>query len=333
MNTQLARPITLGVDGGGTKTSCVALDATKTVLGTGRAGSTNRNSVGDAVARANLQEAITLALQDAACKAPTVAAICLGMAGVDRAGEQAVIAAWVAAVLPGVPASIYNDALVALASGTGGELYGVVVISGTGMIVYGVDRAGQRRRAGGWGPLIGDLGSGYDLGRAALRAIADATDGIGSPTALQTAVLTHLSLSEPQAIIPWIYAEISWARIAALAPLVVTCAQQGDAVANAILDQAAADLAAPVGAVVRGLHLTEQVFPLILAGGNLRPGLLSARLIPRLQQVAPHAQIAHPTVEPAVGAALLAWRALEKEVTSDQLPGISGQLSRLITDH
>ncbi len=310
MNTKHLHPITLGVDGGGTKTVCIVLDQAKTVIGTGRAGSTNRNSVGDAVAKANLHEAIQVAMQASGCKGQAIAGICLGMAGVDRAGEQTIVAEWVAEVLPGVQALIYNDALVALASGTGGDLYGVVVISGTGMIVYGVDRAGQRRRAGGWGPLISDLGGGYDLGRAALRAVANATDGTGPPTALQHAVLTHLGLTEPQAIIPWAYAEISWARIAALAPLVSTCAQQGDRVANAIVDQAAADLAAPVQAVVQGLHLSEQSFPLVLAGGNLHPGLLSERLIPHLRQVAPHAQIAHPTVEPAVGAALLAWRAV-----------------------
>lgn len=324
MDSPLTHPITLGVDGGGTKTICVVLAGDQTVIGTGRAGSTNRNSVGDAAARANLAEAITLALQAAGCKVQAVGAIGLGIAGVDRAGERAVIAAWVAELLPGVPTLIDNDALVALASGTGGDLYGVVVISGTGMIVYGVDRAGQRRRAGGWGPLIGDLGGGYDLGRAALRAVADATDGIGPPTALQTAVLSHLGLTEPPAIIPWAYAEISWARIAALAPLVTACAQQGDRVANAILDQAAADLATTVGAVVQGLQLADQSFPLILAGGNLRPGLLSERLIPRLQAMAPHAQIAHPPVEPAVGAALLARRAGEKTVTSAQLPVVSG---------
>jgi N-acetylglucosamine kinase-like BadF-type ATPase len=312
MTSQLVSPITLGIDGGGTKTVCVVLDAAQTVIGTGRAGSTNRNSVGDAMARANLREAIQGALQAAGGRVQAVAGICLGMAGIDRGGEQAVVAGWVTELLPGVQPLIYNDALVALASGTDGDLYGVVVISGTGTIAYGVDRTGQRRRAGGWGPLLGDRGSGYDLARRALQAIALAADGMGPVTALQPAVLRQLQLTQPQELIPWMYAEISWARVAALAPLVTQCAQQGDAVAQAILEQAAHDLATTVRAVVQGLHLETAEFPLILAGGNLRPGWLSQRLTELIQPSAPQARIAHPTVEPAVGAALLAQRSLEQ---------------------
>lgn len=306
----MTEAVVLGVDGGGTKTVCIALDLAGKPLGEGRAGSSNRNSVGNETAQANVNRAIQTALQAAHRSLNQVAAIGLGMAGVDRGPERAQVTSWIEALLPGIPVTIDNDAMAALASATGGELYGVVLISGTGMIVYGVDRQGQRRRAGGWGALLGDRGSGYALGVAALTAIANATDGIGPPTALQAAVLQHLQLTRPQDLVTWIYADITWARFAALAPLVTQCAEQGDAVANAILDQAADDLTTTVKAVVNGLQLAQTAFPLVLAGGNLQPGLLRNRLEPRLQQLAPAAHITNPQIEPAVGAALLALKLL-----------------------
>lgn len=304
--------IVLGVDGGGTKTACVALDLAGKLLGEGRSGSSNRNSVHHAVAQANLNAAIDGALTQAGRQPQDVAQICLGMAGVDREADRLLVTSWMATVLPGAPAIVDNDAMIALASGTGGELYGIVAVSGTGMIVYGVDKAGQRRRAGGWGALLGDRGSGYAIGIAALTAVANATDGLGPPTILQTSILEHLALVRPQDLIGWLYSDVAWARFAALAPLVYRAAEQGDAVGHAIIAQAADDLTATIMAVVRGLNLEQAHFPLVLAGGNLQPGLLRERLSQRLQRIAPTIQITSPTVEPAIGAALLALKQIGK---------------------
>lgn len=300
--------IVLGIDGGGTHTRCVAIDRQGNVVGEGRAASSNRNSVGDDHARANLYQAIAEALQQAGRQPKAVIAICLGMAGVDRAPERALVTSWVAQWLPGVPLLLHNDALIALAAGAAGRLYGIVVISGTGMIVYGVNGAGKQQRAGGWGALLGDRGSGYAIAIAALTAIANATDNLGPPTALQPLLLAHLHLATPQALIGWTYSDITWSRFAALAPLVIQCAAEGDAVAQQIIEQAAIDLAAAVTAVVHGLGMTNEAFPLVLAGGNLRPALLRERLCAHLALVVPQASLIHPEIEPALGAALLALK-------------------------
>lgn len=304
----MKREIILGVDGGGTNTRCVAIDLQGSVVGEGRAASSNRNSVGDDHARANLYQAIAEALQQAGCQPQAVIAICLGMAGVDRAPERALVSSWVTQWLPGVPMRLHNDALIALAAGTAGRLYGLVVISGTGMIVYGVNGAGKQQRAGGWGALLGDRGSGYAIAIAALTAIANATDNLGPSTALQPHILAHLHLATPQALIGWVYSDITWSRFAALAPLVVQCAAEGDAVAQQIIEQAAIDLATAVTAVVQSLGMANEAFPLVLAGGNLRPGLLSDRLRAHLALVVPQASLLHPQIEPALGAALLALK-------------------------
>lgn len=300
--------IVLGLDGGGTKTVCVAIDETEQVLAQSRTASSNRNSVGDEAARTHVAQAVTQVLRSANAQPADVAAVCLGMAGVDRPADRERVAAWMEAVLPGVPQLIHNDAVAALASGTRGELFGVVIISGTGMIVYGFDRAGNSVRAGGWGALLGDEGSGYKIGSAILHAVTAAVDGRGPDTALHAAVLEHLQLPNASALIDWAYADTRWQRFAALSPLAMEWSQRGDAVAVAIVEQAAHDLATAARAVVRKLELGTEGFPLVLAGGNLRPGPLFDALQNEIQRSIPGATIARPQVDPAVGAALLALK-------------------------
>lgn len=298
--------LVLGIDGGGTKTSCVVLNGEGHILGRSRSGSSNRNSVGDAAAMTNVAAAIEDALADAGASKADVSALCLGMSGVGRPADRALVAGWIEQILPNIPAAIYNDAIIALASGTRGRLFGIVVVSGTGMIVYGFDADGREARAGGWGPLLGDEGGGYAIGAAALKAVTAAVDGRGPQTALESALLQHLALRQPPELVSWAYAESGWDRIAQLAMLTADCAAKGDPVAVSIIEEAAADLAIAAQAVARRLQLTDLDFPLVLSGGNLRPGLLFERLTQKLADALPTAQILTPQVEPAEAAALLA---------------------------
>jgi len=296
----------IGIDGGGTKTAGVIVDGEGRTLARQQAGSTNFNAVGPDRARQHLAELIAALLASANLTPMAVHGAGLGMSGVGRADDRARVAAWMETILPGVPCFVDNDAVIALAAATGGTLYGVVIVSGTGMIVVGIDRSGRRRRAGGWGPLIGEPGGGFAIGAAGLKAVAEAADAISPPTALTAALLDHLQVSTPEGLIAWAYREVTWARFAALAPLVVRCAEQGDASAAQILVDAADALARAAAAVVHGLELAAQPFPFVLTGGNLQPGPLATLLMPRLSAIAPAARIVAPQVEAAVGAALLA---------------------------
>ncbi len=314
----MERTYVLGVDGGGTKTACVVLDRQGRLRGEGQAASSNWNSVGLENARRNTGEAIRAALADAGIQAEELAWACLGMGGVERPPDRERIQEWIREMLPGVPASIYNDAVVALTSGTGGDIYGVVVISGTGMIVFGFDREGNHARSGGWGALLGDGGSGFAMGSAVLKAVTWAADGRAPATRLQDAVLDFLGLAEPMDLIDWAYQEeFTWPRFAQLAPLAAQLAVEGDQAAQAIIEQAAEDLAVAVRAVLVNLGMLDQAFPLVLAGGNLRPGPLFHALSQRLKNLAPKARIIRPQVSPAMGAALLALKELEKAQAVD----------------
>ena len=83
-------------------------------------------------------------------------------------------------------------------SGTLGCLYGIVVISGTGTISLGFNKNGERTRSSGWGPLLGDDGSGYQISFQALKAVVQQHDKRGPPTKLTEAILGELKISNPE---------------------------------------------------------------------------------------------------------------------------------------
>lgn len=302
----MSEQLVLGIDGGGTKTEAVVMDMRGAEVGRAHAGSANWNSVGVETARAHLAEAVDGALDRAGVTRLAIASVCIGASGVDRPPDRARMTAWLMELFPSAQLTIHNDAVIALAAGTGGEVYGVVLISGTGMIVYGFDRAGNRRRAGGWGALLGDPGSGYALGAAVLKAVTWAVDGRAPQTMLTDRLLAHLGLDQPQQLVAWAYQDIAWERFAALAPLAIECAAQGDVVAQSILDEGAEGLAIAVKAVLEGLQLQSEPIPLVLAGGMLRRGPYQDAVRRRIHVFAPLAQILRPTVDPVIGAAWLA---------------------------
>ncbi|THG11443.1 hypothetical protein TEA_025669 [Camellia sinensis var. sinensis] len=178
-----------------------------------------------------------------------------------------------ASCLEPAPEPEQNDAVAALASGTMGKLHGCVLIAGTGTIAYGFTEDGREARAAGAGPILGDWGSGYGVAAQALTAVVRAHDGRGPLTMLTRGILQSLELSSPDELIGWTYADPSWARIAALVPVVVSCAEAGDQVANKILLDAVQELASSVKAVVQRLGLSgedgKNSFPLVMVGGVL----------------------------------------------------------------
>lgn len=316
--------VILGVDGGTTNTVCVCLPAAMTppespatvpVLARAVAGCSNRNSVGENAALETLEQVMTQALALANTDRSAVRAVCLAVSGVNHPSDQLRMLEWIRDLFPD-NAKIYveNDAVAALASGTMGKLHGCVLIAGTGCIAYGVTEDGKVARAAGAGPVLGDWGSGYGIAAQALTAVIKAYDGRGPQTRLTRDILEKLDLSSPDEIIGWTYADPSWARIAALVPVVVSSAEDGDEVANKILHDSVQELADTVIAVVRRLRLCgedgKDMFPLVLVGGVLEGNKkwdISGEVIKCISKVFPGTDPIWPEVEPAIGAALLAW--------------------------
>jgi N-acetylglucosamine kinase-like BadF-type ATPase len=317
----------LGIDGGGSKTVCVLMDETGQILGRGESGPSNYqtvgietagNSIGNAIAQAVSQE--TRFIQETGFL--EVSAICLGLAGVGRPEDITIVEGlaqqlqaradlpvrW-AVQTAGVV--ICNDCIIALAGGVGKPV-GIVAIAGTGSIAYGQNRLGERKRAGGWGYILGDEGGGYDIALRGLRAAVRSFDGRLGATVLTDLIVRHLGLKSAEDLVEVVYRRGWGAReIAGLAPLVGEAADAGDAVASGIIDSAAEELVEAVRAVMGAIFQADEGFEVVTAGGGWRiSGLLRDRFVAKLAAIAPGAEVIWPRYEQAKGAGLLALRAI-----------------------
>ncbi len=294
----------LGIDAGGTKTVCYLADETGAVLGESRRGGANLQAVGELQVEKILHEVMEEAIGE---REISPAAICLGIAGVDRADDLAVVRAIMRRIGYKARVLVVNDALVALEAGAPGEP-GVVIISGTGSIAYGRNAAGEAARSGGWGYVLGDEGSGYWIGRAALRAVLRESDRRGPATALTPMLLHHFDTPHAQGLIHEVYhSNLKPPAIGALAQCVQTAFGQGDAVAIGILRAAADELEGAGLSVARRLDLVGRPFPFILAGGIFRAvPWLQEELARRLPVASPQSTAQRLDREPAAGAVALA---------------------------
>ena len=294
----------LGIDAGGTKTVALLSDSSGQIAGEGRAGGANLQTEGELQVEKVLHDVIEQAMGDR--QAPPDA-VCLGMAGVDRESDGRVIRGIMQRLGFRQNALIVNDALIALVAGAGASP-GVVVISGTGSIAFGVSHRGLAARAGGWGPTLGDEGSGYWIGRRALEAVVRDVDGRGPRTALTERVLEYFSLPRPDLLVSEIYHQPHGRRaIASLAPIVDRARVDGDLVAAEIMIDAADELATAAGSVITRLEMRGEPFPILLAGGMLkRSEWLAAEIERRMAEVAPRSAVMPLTQEPVMGAVRLA---------------------------
>ena len=170
-------PYYLGIDGGGTKTTCAVGDES-TKLVTATAGPSNIVRVGAAQTRESLQQAVRQACAAAGIAPAQVVRTCVGASGAGRPDLASAVREFLAEILP-TPINVVGDMEIALEAAFGDDA-GVIVNAGTGSFAYGRNRSGQTHRVGGWGFAIGDEGSAHWIGREAVSAILRASDEDGS---------------------------------------------------------------------------------------------------------------------------------------------------------
>jgi N-acetylglucosamine kinase-like BadF-type ATPase len=296
----------LGIDAGGTKTVCQLADATAHVLAEVRRGGANLQAMGELEVEKVLYEVMEEALRD---HDVLPNAICLGIAGVDRPDDARVVRGIMRRIGYKAKCLVVNDALVALEAGAPDQS-GVVVIAGTGSIAYGRNDRNQAARAGGWGYMLGDEGSGYWIGRAALRAVLREADRRGPETQLTALLLDYYGVGRPQDLIHQVYhGTLRPAAISALAQCVMSAFSAGDAVAIGILRAAADQLESSALSVARRLDIVGSEFPFVLAGGIFRAvPWLEEELARRLPLASPRSRTVLLDIEPAAGAVRLALK-------------------------
>jgi len=307
--------LVIGVDGGGTKTRALLADdkgeRLAEAVGDGSAVRPGQAERSAAIIAGVVREA--LAEGEAGETTPRV--LCVGVAGAGRESERQAL--WEAIVAEQVADEVVvmTDLAVALEDAFG-DGPGVLLISGTGSSAFGRGPAGGTARCGGWGPVIGDEGSGAWIGRRALSVVAAASDGREPETALTGAILTATECAEASELIKWAAAATP-ATFAALAPAVMNVADAGDLRANSIISMAVEELALHVRALARQLFTDERAsVPVALTGGMLRKGAsFRKRLEHRLRTAVPGAQIHADDVDAARGAIRGALRHLAELTT------------------
>lgn len=252
----------IGVDGGGTTTRAVIIEQQDgsseiSVLARAEAASSNHYGVGLETTGANILEAINKALETAGISRTDVAGIGFGLAGACTNAEQTILTNTLAPLLSGSFLVVDEDAAGAQ-SGAFAGAPGAVCIAGTGANCFGVNEKGERARADGLGPLLGDRGGGYRIGEAALRAICAANDGSGMETRLLESCLQALEVKNVDELVQLVYQpDFTRSQIAALFPIVLQEERNGDVLARQLLTDAGRDLAFTVCPVLQKLELNR----------------------------------------------------------------------------
>jgi N-acetylglucosamine kinase-like BadF-type ATPase len=306
-------PYYLGIDGGGTKTTCAVGDESR-VLATSVAGPSNIVRVGEWQTRQSLQQAVREACAAAGIAPAHVSRTCVGGSGAARPELAAVVRSFLAEIVP-TPIDVVGDMQIALqAAFDRGP--GIIVIAGTGSIAYGRSAQGRTLRAGGWGFAIGDEGSAHWIGRAAVSAVLRDSDrkengsaGGGSLAAALFKVWGVASLSD----LARAANSVPPPDFAALFPAV---SSSQDDLATQVLTSAGRELAEVASVVMSRLFAKDHTgpVPVAMTGGVFRHAPLVRQVFyNELCRLDPRARVHSQVVEPVEGALHLARSAAAKD--------------------
>lgn len=297
-----------GIDGGGSKTHVIIARAEDGSVVAEAEGAGSAVAPGHAPESARvIASAVAAALAKLEEGERSISLLVVGVAGAGRKDERDSLAAALEDLDVAEEVLVETDAEIALEDAFNGGA-GIILIAGTGSIAHGRGPTGIRARCGGWGPKLGDEGSGAWIGRRALGIVAAAHDGREPPTALTGAILTAAQLNEPEELIPWAAAADA-KTLAALAPVVFSTAAT-DPRAKALVDLAAEELVLHVRALSQRLFGDERAdIAVAFAGGLMKKASpLRKRVEHRLKSAVPGAHIRNDAIVGARGAIKLAVR-------------------------
>lgn len=310
----------LGMDGGGTRTVAWMADEHGRIVARASTGPSNPFKVGFEICRRELLKAARTAMRHARSQAevtmpltrlkeggyqsgwPVLEAVCVGLAGVDRPVVYQTLLRWLRKSIRARFHLLTSDAAIALEAATGGSP-GVIVIAGTGSIALARDQHGELLRAGGWGNLFDDLGSGYDLGRRAIMAALQDFDGRGPHTILSNRICRALSLRN---ITEVVQRQLTPSEIAALFPVVADAARNRDRVARKLSDEAGRQLASMALTLLKQLRRRRGISVFCTGGVFSSNARILKDFTRHLQRHAPDVRIQLLRRAPVEGALALA---------------------------
>ena len=306
-------PYFLGIDGGGTKTTCAVGDHSQ-LLAKATTGPSNIVRVGEAQARESLQQCVRQACAAAGITSEQISRTCIGGSGAARPELAAIVRGILAEILL-TPIDVVGDNEISLEAAFGSGP-GVIVIAGTGSIAYGRNPRGETARAGGWGFAIGDEGSAHWIGRTAVAAVLHASDAGGNSPAARNAPPDSLAAALFKA---WgVTSLLDLARAANSIPtpdfaaLFPAVASSHDPLAAEVLTRAGRELAQAVALVSLGLFAKQEIttVPVAMIGGVFRHShVVREDFYNELLRLDPRVKINSQVVDPVEGALRMAREA------------------------
>lgn len=273
----------IGIDVGGTKTECLFRRIDNSLLNmssqsdelpiiTGEG--CNPNVVGYERMKTILEKLIKQGLDKYSISPTEISSVCIGLAGVGRDQEKEHVEQRLVEIIDQLhlPENlryfICTDAHIALRGALRSDTKeGILVISGTGSVAFGITREGESYRSGGWGHILGDEGSGYEIGLQALRKVCSAFDQREKKTLLTQLILQELNLNTETELISYMYTTPKEKKeIALFAKFVIQASEENDDVANEILKSAAAELVQHVKSLFKQTQSFSPNIPVVTAG-------------------------------------------------------------------
>lgn len=298
-----------GVDGGATKTVAVVGRLDGTLVGSALASSSNYHNVGVKKAAKAIRVAASLACRHAGVSARDLETVVMGLAGMDSPGDFSVGKRVANLTALGKRRIVRHDSVIALYAATLGRP-GIVVNAGTGSFAAGIGIDGKVIRAGGWGSIIDDEGSAYDIGRLGIRAALRAFDGRETKTAIARLLTRRLRLRTLDDIVHEVYEKpMTVSEISAVSKLVAQAAFRGDRAARSIFTYEGRVLANLVSTIARRLDMTWSNPDIYCTGGVFKSG--ATMLNPFRRELRKHVSrftIRRPRFEPVVGAFIVALK-------------------------
>ncbi len=320
--------IILAVDGGGTSTRCMAIDSNGIVRGAAEAGPSNHILSPWETVKESIESALRAAVEEASVEVEAVACISLGTAGIGPGGEgKEAIEDLAREILPAEKVTATGDMVIAF-HGAIMEDCGVVANAGTGSVVYGRSAAGAYRQVGGWGHVVGDEGSAYDIAIRGLRAAARFLDGRSESTVLVDRIPPALDVSDMIQVAFKIYGlNMSREEVAGLAKIVAEAAADGDEVSRNILRGAAEELALAVTTAIRELGMQNRRIPVSYVGSVFDSGeLVISPFTDAVAMKCPCADVLPPKFPAIIGAFVLGAREAGWDVSAQMLMNVKKSL-------
>jgi N-acetylglucosamine kinase-like BadF-type ATPase len=313
----------LGIDGGGTKTVAAIADINGNIIAQTRVGSTNPNSCSEQELEKTLRELFNALEKQVLDDFRRITYLFAGIAGAGIEANKILLKEMIKQFVPAnTSIHVEPDTINALYSGTYGKP-GIVQISGTGSITYGINHNLKHDRVGGWGYLLGDEGSGYDIGRQGIMAVLKAYDGRGPETIMTQLMFTYFNIDNGHDLIHQIYTSLTPKNeIAALSKIVIQSYQKQDPEADRIIGNVIQEITLSIETLYKKLFSEHDKVKVVLCGGVFSEKAIS-ELVKNSLRNDPNKMVVLPDMPPVGGSLIGAYVMSGEHPTNDIIKNIN----------